>query len=322
MHSFRSSIRCAVEWFLMPELPEVETIVRGLRPLLTGRRILDAELPSANANGAGSSILRRILRDPEWKNPVDFVDAIRGSSISAVRRHGKHLVFDLHPPNGKGSTRSLLVHLGMTGRLTCEETPEPRSAHTHLILSLDRPGRWLHYTDIRRYGRLQLLDATGDPLGSLGPDPLEVAFPEFVRLLGVRRAMLKSLLLDQRFLRGLGNIYADESLFRARLHPAALAARLNRQQARRLYDAIRETLTLAIAAGGSSIANYVDGLGNTGYFQHEHQVYQRTGDPCFRCGSRIRKMIIASRSTHFCPNCQRSGRSVRRTEPTVRKGVA
>ena len=305
----------------MPELPEVETIVRGLRPLVTDRRILDAELPSAKANGAGSSVLRRILRDPEWKLPGDFVDAIRGFSISGVRRHGKHLVFDLRPPNGKGSARVLLVHLGMTGRLTCEETPEPRSPHTHLILSLDQPGRWLHYTDIRRFGRLQLLNATDAPLVSLGPDPLEVAFPEFVRLLRARRAMLKSLLLDQRFLRGLGNIYADESLFRGRLHPAALAARLNRQQARRLYDGIRKTLTQAIEFRGSSISNYVDAEGRAGGFQRLHQVYRRTGEPCFRCGSRIRKMIIASRSTHFCPRCQRAGRSVHRQKPAVGKGI-
>jgi len=310
----------------MPELPEVETIVRGLRPLLTGRRILDAELPSARANGAGSSVLRRILRDPEWKIPGAFADAIRGSTISGVRRHGKHLVFDLLPPMGKGSTRALVVHLGMTGRLTCEGSPEPLSAHTHLILSLDQAGLWLHYTDIRRFGRLQLLNATDESLISLGPDPLEITFPEFVRLLRDRRSMLKSLLLDQRFLRGLGNIYADESLFRARLHPTALAANLNRLQARRLYDGIRKTLVQAIEFRGSSISNYVDAEGRAGSFQRLHQVYRRTGKPCFRCGSRIRKMIIASRSTHFCPRCQRAGRSMRQLKSTaghtMEKGVA
>ena len=250
------------------------------------------------------------------------MDAIRGSSITGVRRHGKHLVFDLHPSNGGNPSRVLLVHLGMTGRLTCEETPESRSPHTHLILSLDQPGRWLHYTDIRRFGRLQLLDASSGALLALGPDPLEITFPEFRGLLRARRTMLKSLLLDQRFLRGLGNIYADESLFRARLHPASPAARLTSRQARRLYDGIRETLKLAIAAGGSSIANYVDGLGNSGYFQHEHQVYRRTFEPCFRCGSRIRRMLIASRSTHFCPRCQRAGRWVHRTNSTVRRNGA
>ena len=310
----------------MPELPEVETIVRGLRPLVTGRRILDAELPSAGAKGSGSSVLRRILREPEWQNPGDFARAIRGASITGVRRHGKQLLFDLRLPNGQGATRTWLVHLGMTGRLTCENTPEARSPHTHLILSLDHPGRWLHYTDIRRFGRWQLLDVPDGAVCSLGPDPMEVGFPEFARLLRARRSMLKSLLLDQHFLRGLGNIYADESLFRARLHPAALAARLDRKQARRLYDGIRKTLRLAIAAGGSSIANYVDGLGNAGYFQHEHQVYQRTGDPCLRCGTRIRRMIIASRSTHFCPRCQRAGhpvhRLVQQEKSPVAKGVA
>ena len=299
----------------MPELPEVETIVRSLQALVTGRRILDAELPSSTVDGAGSAILRRILRDPRWRSPNDFVRAIRGAVIAGVRRHGKHLVFDLRSSNGANSPRFLLIHLGMTGRLTCEETPEPRSPHTHLILSLDTPGPKrhrdvlsLHYTDIRRFGRWQLLDASADALRSLGPDPLEIAFPEFAALLRSRRAMLKSLLLDQRFLRGLGNIYADESLFRARLHPTALAVRLTREQARRLYRGIRETLRLAIAAGGSSIANYVDGLGNAGYFQHEHQVYRRTGQPCVRCGCHIRRMLIASRSTHFCPRCQRAGR--------------
>ena len=312
----------------MPELPEVETIVRSLQPLVTGRRILDAELPSFKANGAGSLVLRRILRGAGRDSADDFLSAIRGAAILGVRRYGKHLVFDLLPPNGASSSRVLLIHLGMTGRLTCEETPESRSPHTHLVLSLDgsldKPGRWLHYTDIRRFGRWQLLDPSADALRSLGPDPLEVTFPEFAALLRSRRAMVKSLLLDQRFLRGLGNIYADESLFRARIHPAALAAGLTREQVKRLYRGIRETLRLAIAAGGSSIANYVDGLGNAGYFQHEHQVYQRTGQPCVRCGCRIRKMLIASRSTHFCPRCQRSRKAgrVRRTAPAPGRKIA
>ena len=301
----------------MPELPEVETIVRSLQPLVTGRRILDAELPSFKANGAGSLVLRRILRGAGRDSADDFLSAIRGAAILGVRRYGKHLVFDLLPPNGANSSRALLIHLGMTGRLTCEETPESLRPHTHLVLSLDgsldgsldKAGRWLHYTDIRRFGRWQLLDPSADTLRSLGPDPLEVTFREFAALLQSRRAMVKSLLLDQHFLRGLGNIYADQSLFRARIHPAALAAGLTREQAKRLYRGIRKTLRLAIAAGGSSIANYVDGLGNAGYFQHEHQVYRRTGQPCFRCGCRIRKMLIASRSTHFCPRCQRVGRT-------------
>ena len=288
----------------MPELPEVETIVRSLRPLVTGRRILDVEFRSHDASGSLSPALQRIFLDAA----EECLNVIRGACIERVRRYGKNLIFDLRPANGAGPSRSLLIHLGMTGRLTCESTPEFRSAHTHLVLSLDEPGRWLHYTDIRQFGRWRLLDPSADELRSLGPDPLEISFAEFVGLLRSRRAMLKSLLLDQHFLRGLGNIYADESLFRARIHPTALAARLTREQAQRLYRGIRETLRQAIAAGGSSIANYVDGLGNAGYFQHEHQVYRRTGQPCLRCGCRIQKILIASRSTHFCPRCQRGGR--------------
>ena len=297
----------------MPELPEVETIVRTLRPLVTGRRILDAEFRSRDANGAPSPALRRIL--PESAD--EFLDGIRSACIEGVRRYGKNLIFDLRPANGAGPSRQLLVHLGMTGRLTCESTPEFRSAHTHLVVSLDEPGRWLHYTDIRQFGRLRLVDSSADEFRDLGPDPLEISFTKFVPLLQARRAMIKSLLLDQHFLRGLGNIYADESLFRARIHPTALAARLTREQARRLHRAIRETLRQAIAAGGSSIANYVDGQGNAGYFQHEHQVYQRTGQPCVRCGCRIQKILIASRSTHFCSRCQRAGRQVCRTKTSV-----
>ena len=302
----------------MPELPEVETIVRTLRPLVTGRRILDAEFRSRDSNGALSPALRRIFPD----STDEFLDGIRSAWIEGVRRYGKNLIFDLRPANGAGPSRRLLVHLGMTGRLTCENTPEFRSPHTHLVVCLDEPGlvpsavegRWLHYTDIRRFGRLRLVDSSADELGKLGPDPLEISFPEFAERLRSRRAMLKSLLLDQRFLRGLGNIYADESLFRARIHPTALAAHLTREQARRLHRAIRETLRRAIAAGGSSISDYVDGQGRAGYFQHEHQVYQRTGQPCVRCRCRIQKILIASRSTHFCPRCQRAGRQVRGTK--------
>ena len=313
------------EWrgfFRLPELPEVETIVRGLRPYVTGRRILDAELPSIQANGSGSPVLRRILREPEWKVPTNFIKAVKGSLISRVRRHGKHLVFDLRFSNGNSMQRCLVVHLGMTGRLTCEDTAAARSPHTHLVLSLDQPGLWLHFTDARRFGRLQLLDVSDTALHSLGPEPLEIGFPEFVRLLKTRGAMLKSLLLDQRFLRGLGNIYADESLFRAGLHPTALASRLNRQQALRLYKGIQETLSQAIEFRGSSISNYVDAEGHAGGFQQLHQVYRRTGEPCYDCAARIRKIVVSSRSTHFCPRCQRAGRGRGRSTASLRGGKA
>ena len=301
----------------MPELPEVETIVRGIRPLVTGRRILDAEFRTLDAAGSPPPAIRRILPD----SAQEFQNALRGASIEQVRRYGKNILFELRPAGGERPPGFLLIHLGMTGRLTCENTPEFRSEHTHLVLSLDEPGRWLHYTDIRQFGRLRLLRPSAEELSRLGPDPLEISFPEFFRLLRARREMVKSLLLDQRFLRGLGNIYADESLFQARIHPTALASRLTREQARRLHRGIRETLRQAIAFGGSSISNYVDAQGRPGRFQRLHRVYRRTGQPCLRCGCGIQKILVASRSTHFCPRCQRAGRrSSRRIEFARKEG--
>jgi formamidopyrimidine-DNA glycosylase len=146
-------------------------------------------------------------------------------------------------------------------------------------------------------------------LRKLGPDPLEISRGVFCQRLRSRRAMVKGLLLDQRFLRGLGNIYADESLFRAGIHPAAIGSRLSRRRAGRLYDGIRETLTAAIELGGSSVSDYLNAEGQSGWFQREHAVYRRTGEPCLRCGTLIRRMVIASRGTHYCPRCQPATRA-------------
>ena len=288
----------------MPELPEVENVIRSLRPGLVGRRILDVELPPLGRNGRGGTILQRILTDP----PEEFRNRLLGGRVEAIRRHGKNLLITICPDGSDSGKLCLLVHLGMTGRLQFEGSPEPRRPHTHLIFSLDAPGRWLHYSDSRRFGKLRLTGEPAAELQQLGPDPLEISGKEFYARLHRRRAMLKSLLLDQRFLRGLGNIYADESLFRAGIHPAALGARLSHEQALRLYRAIRSTLRDAIELGGSSISSYVNAAGRPGRFQQVHQVYQRTGERCFRCGSPIRRCVIASRSTHYCPGCQRGGR--------------
>ncbi|MBI1955341.1 MAG: bifunctional DNA-formamidopyrimidine glycosylase/DNA-(apurinic or apyrimidinic site) lyase [Acidobacteria bacterium] len=291
----------------MPELPEVETVVRTLRPLVAGRRILGAELCGAGKMGQPPPAILRILADP----PQKFCQAVCGAFIEDVERYGKNIVLHLRSRHGKKKSLSLWIHLGMTGRLTCEDTAEPRTRHTHLILSLDEPGRWLHYTDIRQFGRLRLVNGLGASAEELGPDPLEIPFEEFRERLRVRQAMVKSLLLDQRFLRGVGNIYADEGLFRAGLHPRTHAARLTRKQALALYQGMQETLRRAIEFCGSSISNYVDAQGRPGSFQRLHQVYRRTGQPCFRCGALIRKIQIASRSTHFCPRCQRARATAR-----------
>ena len=303
----------------MPELPEVENVVRSVKPLVLGRRITGVEWRWSGADSKGQPVAPRIFQNPV----TEFHKALCGARIEEVSRYGKNIVFrlmrDMEGRDMEGNVPSyLLIHLGMTGQLTCEGTPEFRNKHTHMVLSLDEPGRWLHYTDIRRFSRLRVTDHLQHELGGLGPDPLEISFAEFFQLLRSRRAMLKSLLLNQHFLRGIGNIYADEALFRAGIHPSVWASRLTRKRALGLYRGIREILELAIERGGSSIANYVDAQGRAGQFQLLHQVYRRTGQPCFRCGARIRKMLIASRSTHFCPRCQRRvGRVVFRHESSV-----
>ena len=306
----------------MPELPEVETLVRSLKPLVIGRQITGAKF---RGSGPPDSVHPGVLRI--LANPVrEFRRRICGAFIEGVERYGKNIVFQLRPGAKQNGPLFFLVHLGMTGRLTCESTPEFRSKHTHLVLSLDgisnghgasdEQGQWLHYSDIRRFGRLRVTGSFQQELKELGPDPLEISEEEFFRLLRPRRVMLKSLLLNQRFLRGVGNIYADESLFRAGVHPTTVAARLSRKRAARLYHGIRETLFQAIEQGGSSISDYVDGRGRRGNFQRLHRVYRRTGEPCLRCGSRIRKIVVSSRSTHFCPRCQKgrggSGLTARR----------
>jgi len=299
----------------MPELPEVETIVRSLRPLVLGRQITAVELRRNGSSRSSHPTASRILASPAR----EFEQRLPGCSIESIERVGKNIVFHLRPYMGRETRLYLLVHLGMTGRLTCETTPEFRQKHTHLVMALAEAGRrdsphgtapleelrWLHYSDIRRFGRLRLTARPDEALSGLGADPLEIREEEFFRLLRSRRSMLKSLLLDQHFLRGIGNIYADESLFRAGIHPAAHAARLDRKRALRLYEGIRETLSQAIAQGGSSISDFVDGQGYAGNFQVYHQVYQRTGEPCVRCGAAIRRIIVSSRGTHFCPRCQR-----------------
>ncbi len=221
-----------------------------------------------------------------------------GHRVAGLERWGKHIVADLR----RGRSRAhLLIHLGMTGQLVFNGTPDK---HTHAVFTFDRGDRLL-YNDMRQFGRLEFSRALPSRLELLGPDPLEVSLPEFARRFRARRAMAKALLLDQSFLRGMGNIYADEALFRAGVHPRAIAARLRPERAAAVHRAIRAVLREAIRAGGSSVANYVRSNGEPGWFQVRHNVYRRTGRPCPLCGAAIRRILIASRGTHFCPQCQR-----------------
>ena len=260
----------------MPELPEVETIVRGLAPRLAGCRILAAEFRCP-----------RVLRG----HPQRIV----GKTIQAVRRHGKFIVIDF-----TGAGPSLGIHLGMTGKLLIDP---PLGPHSHAIITLDRGT--LVYDDIRQFGRIELSDQFAARLEQLGPDPLSLDTAVFVASLRARRAMVKPLLLNQSFLRGMGNIYTDEALHRAGIHPRALSSRLTRERAARLHRAILDVLLESIGAGGSSVSDYVDSQGRRGSFQLRHRVYGKEGEPCLACSTPIRRILVAQRGTHFCPKCQK-----------------
>ncbi|MFB3777412.1 MAG: bifunctional DNA-formamidopyrimidine glycosylase/DNA-(apurinic or apyrimidinic site) lyase [Bryobacteraceae bacterium] len=256
----------------MPELPEVETVVRTVAARLAGHRLVK---------------VRCTTRKP-WAKSVRKAE---GQTIHRVRRYGKYILLDL-------DEGLLAIHLGMTGKLLANGAKGP---YTRAALELD-DGVVVLFDDVRQFGSVRWIPR--EPAG-LGPDALAVPAGEFLQRLVGRKGRIKPLLLNQSFLRGLGNIYADEALFRAGIHPLAVAARLRTGRALRLHGAIVEVLSEAVAKGGSSISDYVDADGNRGWFQIEHRVYQRTGEPCLVCGTRIRRILAAQRGTHFCPRCQR-----------------
>jgi len=273
----------------MPELPEVETVARGLRAALPGRRIVGVRLGKTDF----------------IDNPAALEQQLPGSRIQGVRRHGKFLVVDLESPDKRSHDISLLIHLGMTGQLVVSAAQAPVAPHTHVFLALD-DGREVRYTDARRFGRMRMVSDTEREaaLGRLGLDPLEATQEQFLQKLRSRRARIKALLLDQRVLRGMGNIYTDESLWRARINPLRLGATLKDEELRRLHRAVRDVLTQAIKMRGSSISDYVDAEGQPGGFQRRHRVYQREGKKCFRCGTAIQRTIVAGRSSYYCRRCQ------------------
>ncbi|MGB6875177.1 MAG: bifunctional DNA-formamidopyrimidine glycosylase/DNA-(apurinic or apyrimidinic site) lyase [Candidatus Acidiferrales bacterium] len=284
----------------MPELPEVETVVRGLQMLLPGRRIVGIRLGKTDFIDDFAK-LEEILPD---------------SRISDVRRHGKFIVLLLEKPTPaqiapkSPATRfHFIVHLGMTGQLTVFPASRPSPLHTHVWISLDNDTE-LRFADPRRFGRMLVLleEQSESVLGALGIDPLEVSALQFQDRLAAKRARIKAVLLDQRVFRGMGNIYTDESLWRARIHPARLASALKREEVARLYRAMQQILREAIRLGGSSISDYVNAEGQPGEFQIRHRVYQREGKKCSRCGALIRRIIVAGRSSYFCPKCQHAPR--------------
>jgi formamidopyrimidine-DNA glycosylase len=281
----------------MPELPEVETVANGVDARVRGGRIDEVWFSSK--------------REPMKTPPAAMAKALTGRTIERVRRVGKHIVFDF-APEPKRDPIQWIVHLGMTGRLVVVDPAVPRPPHTHGVLVL-RSGRELRFIDPRRFGRMGIhvvekaKDDGADGSGFTGPgtEPLRISKADFRKLFHARRTSIKAALLNQSLLHGVGNIYADESLFRAKIRPRRMASRLTAQELDRLHAAVQRVLREAIRLGGSSVSDYVDAAGERGFFQLRHNVYMRTGQPCLVCKTPIRRIVIAGRGTHYCPVCQR-----------------
>jgi formamidopyrimidine-DNA glycosylase len=286
----------------MPELPEVETIARGVDARVRGDRITDVWFSSHT--------------QPFKTPPAQQMEELSGRTILSVARVGKHIVCSLGPRGPRLSSKTLpsaglpsgaqwIVHLGMTGRLLVTTPDAPLAPHTHARLTL-ASGREIRFVDARRFGRLEFRNLrTAKAFAAPGAEPLEVNPDAFARLFRGRRLAIKAALLNQKLLAGVGNIYADEGLFHAGLRPRRQAGRLSRAELERLRLALRNVLRQAIRLGGSSVSDYVDADGARGFFQLEHRVYQRTGEPCTVCKTPIKRILIAGRSTHYCPHCQR-----------------
>jgi formamidopyrimidine-DNA glycosylase len=318
----------------MPELPEVETIARGLDKRIAGDVIESVWLGSKP--------------EPLKSSPQEIAAVLEHSRIARVRRVGKHIVFDLEKPGthvsktrahvskttrpfgklraGYGAparsktsgapglagseTRDRaqwIVHLGMTGQLLIASPTTETAKHTHAVLKL-KSGRELRFVDFRRFGRLAVvrIDAKGaSGFAAAGAEPLDITIEDFISLFRGRKTPIKSALLNQKLLSGVGNIYADESLFRAKVRPRRRSASLTTVELRKLYKGLRDVLHQAIKLGGSSVSDYVDAEGREGFFQLKHRVYGREGKPCLVCGTPIKRVIIAGRSSHYCPHCQK-----------------
>jgi len=296
----------------MPELPEVETIARGLDKRVRGDVI--------------ESIWLGSKPEPLKSPAAEIARVVEHRRIAGVRRVGKHIVIDLesagrvatpkagphrkstkatraaHHSISERSAAQWIVHLGMTGRMLVVPPDQEIEKHTHAIAKLES-GRELRFVDPRRFGRLSV--ASKADFQAAGDEPLLVELEKFVKLFRGRKTPIKSALLNQTLLSGVGNIYADEALFRAGIRPRRRAATLTREQLRKLYLALQEVLKEAIALGGSSVSDYVDADGEEGFFQLQHRVYGREGEPCLVCKTPIKRVVIAGRSSHYCPKCQK-----------------
>ena len=271
----------------MPELPEVETIVRGLKKTVLGKKIKSIKL-----------IPSRVLHS----NLSFFKENLINRKIIGVKRRGKNIILLLSSGN------LLLIHLGMTGNLIYLKKPALLKKHDHLNMEFSDKSQ-LRYNDPRKFGKFKLVKSSQieniEDLKSLGPEPLEITENDFVRLVQTRRGRIKSTLLNQKFIAGIGNIYADEVLFEAKIHPEERACNISLNRLKKLHQAIQKILKKAIKSGGSSIDNYLDLEGRQGLFQLQHKAYGKKGKPCPRCGTKIKRIVVNQRSSYFCPKCQR-----------------
>jgi formamidopyrimidine-DNA glycosylase len=274
----------------MPELPEVETVAAGLRRHALGRRIAAMEVRHPAV----------IVGSPE-----EFVSTLEGRKLAHVSRKGKALALELAAEAGS-APRFLLVRLGMTGQLTVTPHEAPLEAHTHVVMALDDGREELRFRDVRRFGRLRSLtqQELEKVLGALGPDAQQVTQTQFLAAMRGRKGAIKSWLMNQNLVAGLGNIYADEALYEARIHPLAQPGRVSAAKARQLYKAVRNVLRRAVSLGGTTFSDYLDIEGRPGEFLKKLRVYQHTGEPCRRCGHAICRIVVAGRSSHFCARCQ------------------
>ena len=273
----------------MPELPEVESVARALRRSLTGRRCTGLRV---RFGGVLAQSPRRVRR------------ALLGKRLDGVHRHGKYLILNFAGDDaGKDEPAHLMLHLRMTGQVISLPDYRP-DRHVHLLFDFE--GLPVYYRDIRKFGRFTLVEDGRRPaaIAHVGPDMLEVRFPEWHARVARRRAPLKAVLLDQGVAAGLGNIYADEALFRARVHPEAVPAELDRATLQRVLRSARAVLRLAIRHGGTTFLNFTDFRGRPGNFRRKLRVYQRAGEPCRDCGALLERTVVAGRSTHLCPSCQ------------------
>jgi formamidopyrimidine-DNA glycosylase len=279
----------------MPELPEVETVANGVDARVRGQRI----------ERVWTSGKPQTFKSSE----AEIVETLTGARIERVRRVGKTIVMDVKKGPGARAqgpglgSAQFLVHLGMTGRLLVSQADVVWPLHTHAVLSL-ADGREVRFVDPRRFGRLSVVTEAGGYAGP-GAEPTTISVEEFSKLFKGRKLAIKAALLNQSILHGVGNIYADESLFRAGIRPRKQAGRLTKAELARLHAALQQVLAHAIELGGSSVSDYVDADGVRGFFQLEHKVYGRAGESCRDCGTALKKIVVGGRTTVYCPVCQR-----------------